>query len=165
MTLDLEADIRIDIVVEKNRQFCPIELKYKTKIVEKEVDVLESFGKEINAKLLKNQAALNIGRYSFWKDVKRLEMIKEYFKPNVIEGFCVFMTNDQGYMNSTNGSSADFTMKAKTLHTGELKWKESTAKSTKEKCPSILLKVQYTIEEWYKTTNQEIDFHYCSVEV
>jgi len=165
LTLDLEADIRIDIVVEKNRQFCPIELKYKTKIVEKEGDVLERFGKEINAKLLKNQAALNIGRYSFWKDVKRLEMIKEYFKPNVIAGFCVFMTNDQGYMNSTNGSSADFTMKAKTPHTGELKWKESTAKSTKEKCPSILLKVQYTIEEWYKTTNQEIDFHYCIVEI
>ena len=167
LTLDLEADIRIDIVVEKNRQFCPIELKYKTKKVEKEGDVLERFGKEIDAKLLKNQAALNIGRYSFWKDVKRLEMIKEYFKPNVIAGFCVFMTNDQGYMNPTKGSSAAFTMKAgeKTPQTGELKWEESTAKSTKEKYPTILLKVQYTIEKWYKTTNQEIDFHYCIVEV
>ena len=116
---------------------------------------------------MKNQAALNIGRYSFWKDVKRLEMIKEYFKPNVIAGFCVFMTNDQGYMNPAKGSSAAFTMKAgaKKPHTGELKWEESTAKSTKEKCPTILLKLQYTIEEWYKTTNQEIDFHYCVVEV
>ena len=94
-------------------------------------------------------------------------MIKEYFKPNGRAGFCVFMTNDQGYMNPAKGSSAAFTMEAgaKKPHTGELKWEESTAKSTKEKCPTILLRLQYTIEEWYKTTNQEIDFHYCVVEV
>jgi len=52
-----EANVRIDIVVEKSDQFCPIELKYKTKLVGKEGDAIKRFGKKIKVELLKQWSA------------------------------------------------------------------------------------------------------------
>ena len=161
-----EANVRIDIVVEKSDQFCPIELKYKTKLAEKEGDAIERFGKKIKVELLKNQAAQNINRYSFWKDVYRVERIKRNFS-KVIAGFSIFVTNDESYMKTPKGASAPFTMEAGVQHSKELKWeeKEKVADSTRSKYPEIVLENQYTIKEWYDITLQEYKFHYCIVEV
>jgi len=161
-----EANIRIDIVVEKSNQFCPIELKYKTKLVEKEEDIIVCFGEEIEigAGLLKNQAAQNINRYSFWKDVYRIERIKRNFS-KVIAGFSIFMTNDESYMNTPKGASELFTMEAGVQHSKELDWKGAVAKSTKDKYPKIELEKGYTIGKWYDVTIERIVFHYCIVEV
>lgn len=168
MIAEVEANIRIDIVVEKSDQFCPIELKYKTKLVEKEEDTIVRFGEEIEigAELLKNQAAQNINRYSFWKDVYRVERIKRNFS-KVIAGFSIFVTNDESYMKTPKGASAPFTMEAGVQHSKELKWeeKEKVADSTRSKYPEIVLENQYTIKEWYDITLQEYKFHYCIVEV
>ncbi len=163
---EVEANIRIDIVVEKSNQFCPIELKYKTKLVEGEGNIIERFGEEIETELLKNQAAQNINRYSFWKDVYRVERIKRNFS-KVIAGFSIFMTNDESYMKTPKGASAPFTMEAGVQHSKELKWeeKEKVADSTRSKYPEIVLENQYTIKEWYDITLQEYKFHYCIVEV
>ena len=160
-----EANVRIDIVVEKSDQFCPIELKYKTKLAEKEGDAIERFGKKIKVELLKNQAAQNINRYSFWKDVYCVERIKRSFLPNVIAGFSIFMTNDESYKNTPKGASEPFTMKAGVQHSKELDWKGEVAKSTKDKHPKIELEKEYTIGKWYDVTIEGIGFHYCIVEV
>jgi hypothetical protein len=161
-----EANVRIDIVVEKSDQFCPIELKYKTKLAEKE-DAIKRFGKKIKVELLKNQAAQNINRYSFWKDVYRVERIKRSFHPNVIAGFSIFMTNDESYMNTPKGASEPFTMEAGVQHSKELEWEEKAkvADSTKSKYPKIELEKEYTIGKWYDVTIERIVFHYCIVEV
>ena len=162
-----EANVRIDIVVEKSDQFCPIELKYKTKLVGKEGDTIKRFGKKIKVELLKNQAAQNINRYSFWKDVYRIEKIKRSFHPNVIAGFSIFVTNDESYKNTPKGASTPFTMEAGVQHSKELEWerKEKVADSTKDKYPKIDLEKEYTIEKWDDVTIEGIGFHYCIVEV
>ena len=160
-----EANVRIDIVVEKSDQFCTIELKYKTKLVGKEGDAIKRFGKKIKVELLKNQAAQNINRYSFWKDVYRIEKIKRSFHPNVIAGFSIFVTNDESYKNTPKGASTPFTMEAGVQHSKELDWKGEVAKSTKDKHPKIELEKEYTIEKWDDVTIEGIIFHYCIVEV
>jgi len=163
---EVEANIRIDIVVEKSNQFCPIELKYKTKLAEGEGNIIERFGEEIKTELLKNQAAQNINRYSFWKDVYRVERIKRNFS-KVIAGFSIFMTNDESYMKTPKGASAPFTMEAGGQDSKELKWeeKEKVADSTRSKYPKIEFEKKHTIEKWYNVTMEEIVFYYCIVEV
>jgi len=163
---EVEANIRIDIVVEKSNQFCPIELKYKTKLAEGEGNIIERFGEEIETELLKNQAAQNINRYSFWKDIYRVERIKRNFS-KVIAGFSIFMTNDESYKNTPKGASEPFTMEAGVQHSKELKWEEKAkvADSTKNKYPKIELEKEYTIGKWYDVTIGGIGFHYCIVEV
>ena len=157
-----EANVRIDIVVEKSDQFCPIELKYKTKSAEG--NIIERFGEEIETEFLKNQAAQNINRYSFWKDVYRVERIKRNFS-KVIVGFSIFVTNDESYMKTPKGASTPFTMEAGVQHPKELDWKGEVAKSTKDKHPKIELEKEYTIEKWDDVTIEGIIFHYCIVEV
>ncbi|WP_454997722.1 hypothetical protein [Capnocytophaga granulosa] len=160
---DLDSNIRIDIVVEKGGKYIPIELKYKTKSTEG--DTIVRFGKLIKAKLLKDQLAQNINRYLFWKDVERIETIKKHFQPNVVAGFCIFMTNDENYTKTPKGASASFTMEAENQRPKELNWEGEVAPSTIDKYPTISLEREYTIEKWDKKTTQEIDFHYCIVEI
>ena len=92
----------IDIVLEIDNRFIAIELKNKLKSFSTN---LSRFGESTDVQILKNQAAQNIGRYQFWKDVKRLELLKQSYK-NVLGGVALFLTNDGNYINTT--SSADY---------------------------------------------------------
>jgi len=80
----------IDIVVldSKHKIAYPIEIKYKTK----KVDVVvgdESYS-------LANHGANDVGRYSFRKDIYRVENVDiENFSIN--QGFVFILTNDRGY--------------------------------------------------------------------
>ena len=87
-------NIYIDIVVKKGNKYLPIEIKYKTS--KEEID-LNIFGKEEKTSL-KQQGAQSNGRYDFWKDVKRLELLKEEHK--LEEGIALFVTNDKSYLNN-----------------------------------------------------------------
>lgn len=154
------ADVRIDIVVEKNGKYIPIELKYKT---EKVIGKLCRFGEEfLNTRILKKQSAQNIGKYSFWKDIERVERIKENFK-NVQSGFCVFITNDKSYTQTSGGATAPFSMEAGIPHTGDLNWDGDVELA--KRLSTISLKNKHTIEKWDTTENEGITFHYCIVEV
>ena len=55
-------------------------------------------------KLVSNQAAENEGRYDFWKDVKRLELLTKHFKGFVIGGIAIFLTNQKNYTNTVKDS-------------------------------------------------------------
>lgn len=92
-----------DIVVEdsKKQKFIAIELKYK--LGEVPLDPNSSFTRfgtscpvDEEIKLVTDQSAQNEGRYDFWKDVKRLELLGEHFE-NVVGGVAVFVTNDKTY--------------------------------------------------------------------
>ena len=160
---DLDSNIRIDIVVEKGGKYTPIELKYKTKSTEG--DTIVRFGKLIKAKLLKDQSAQNINRYLFWKDVERIETIKKHFQPNIVAGFCIFLTNEENYTKTPKGASASFTMEAGNQRPKKLDWEGEVADSTRSKYPKIVLENRYTIFQCYDITLQKYKFHYCIVEV
>lgn len=88
-------NIYIDVVVEKNGLFYPIEIKYKT--CTQNLPYLV-FGQGVNV-ALGQQGAQNIGCYDFWKDVKRIEMFEQTFQ-NVERGIVLFVSNDISYRNS-----------------------------------------------------------------
>lgn len=90
-----------DIVIEHENQFIVIELKYKLKKIKlnKENQFLR-FGekaKDENLVLVTNQSAENEGRYDFWKDVKRIEVLRTAFE-KVIGGIALFVTNQSSYI-------------------------------------------------------------------
>ena len=93
-----DDNMYIDIVVRKGDEYVPIELKYVT-------DSFTPHGKEGNGvatnflgqtylpvEVLKRHSAQDIRCYDFWKDVKRIEFLRETF-PKVIGGFCLILTN------------------------------------------------------------------------
>ena len=79
----------IDIILEKDGMFYPIELKYKTCLTKCQ-DLFK------NSVTLKNHGASDIARYSFWKDVYRIEQIKaNWADGRIAEGYVVMLTNDE----------------------------------------------------------------------
>jgi hypothetical protein len=85
-------NIYIDIVLEKDDLYYPIELKFKTQA---QVLPLFLFGNNINV-TLGQQGATNIGCYDFWKDIKRIELFEQTFN-NVERGIVLFVSNDSTY--------------------------------------------------------------------
>lgn len=123
------SEMKVDIVVCKDHKFVPIELKYKTKAIAG-VDV-ERFGMEIrDVCIIKNQAAQNISKYDFWKDVRRLEILKKKFK-NIHGGICLFLTNDSSYQNQTseNAKCKNFSMDPYSPHGTNMSWQGDAPKS------------------------------------
>ena len=99
-----ESEIRMDIVVATNDSFIPIELKYKTKKIMN--SYISRFGEDIeDVDIIKEQSAQNIGRYDFWKDIKRIEVVKTRFG-KVLGDIALFLTNDSSYYKTRNGRPA-----------------------------------------------------------
>jgi len=69
-------NIYIDIVLEKNNIFYPIEIKYKTTTQNLPINI---FGSD-SIVVLGHHGAQNIGCYDFWKDIKRLEIFENQFQ-------------------------------------------------------------------------------------
>lgn len=89
-------ELRMDVLVHKGKEFLPIELKYKTKTVRKK---LLRFGESVaeEIEVMKNQGAQDLGKYDFWKDVRRIEIVRNRFS-NIKNGLVVFVTNDPMYL-------------------------------------------------------------------
>lgn len=92
-----------DIVIEHRNQFIAIELKYKLKEIRlRSEEKFLRFGEEApdeNLILVTNQSAEDEGRYDFWKDVKRIEILSKAFD-NVIGGIAILVTNQENYKKS-----------------------------------------------------------------
>ncbi len=86
--------IYTDIMIEMVGCLFPIELKYKTKCIDKCCQPYEETGIPIKD-ILKDQGAQDLGGYYFWKDINRIETLVS--KGQVIGGVCIFITNDQYY--------------------------------------------------------------------
>ena len=138
----------IDLVVFDGKEYIPIELKFKLKAIK---DSISRFGERSgkNLEIVSNQSAQNIGRYAFWKDVKRLELLKKHYI-NVKSGLAVFATNDRSYMKSTVGANYyAFRMDPNQNIHGILKWDQDNY--TKTSYPSIEIDGRYNIK-WSETT-------------
>lgn len=154
-------ELRIDVLVRKGEEYLPIELKYKTKRVAK--DILR-FGEKIdNIEVLKNQGAQDEGMYNFWKDVRRIELVRKRFV-NVKNGLAVFLTNDSQYINPSreNSNNKEFNM-TEGVHGKRKHWRDENSTCAK-KNKNFEVEKEYGIV-WHKSKHEEVDFHYCIVEI
>ena len=95
-----------DIVVKKGGEFCPVELKYKTKKLERKITRFDEFLDD-KVVVMKNQGAQDLGMYDFWKDVRRVELVRNSFG-RVKGGLAVFVTNDVLYTKSSKPTSNNY---------------------------------------------------------
>ena len=101
-----DSELRLDVVVKKDGEYLPVELKYKTKKVER--DILR-FDEVMHEKVvvMKNQGAQDLGMYDFWKDVRRVELVRNRFE-RVKGGLAVFVTNDSLYTKASKPTSNNY---------------------------------------------------------
>ena len=103
-----------------------VELKYRTRELDIEVSG-ESFE-------LRNQAAKPPSRYSFLKDIQRLEHLVSRAS-NVRSGLAVMLTNDAGYWHETPRGDLvdmDFHIHHGRRLTGEMTWSDRATPGTKK---------------------------------
>ena len=150
-------ELRMDILVRKAKEFLPIELKYKTKSVRKN---LLRFGESVAevVEVVKNQGAQDLGMYDFWKDVRRIEIVRKRFKA-IKSGLAVFVTNDPAYLKAGRDTSnhIQFSM-AEGTHGAEKHWldKESTCCKTH---PDFEVQKDYSIH-WEEVKVEDNIIHY-----
>lgn len=119
------AAMYVDIVVRKGKQFVPIELKYTTKAVKAPAGYKERFAEPMlnsNIQIVKNQEAGNLVMYNYWKDVRRLELLKRRYS-HIVGGIALLITNAKRYWDAskvrTNSSYYPFyTGEGKTVNNG-----------------------------------------------
>ena len=154
------SELRIDILVRKGAEYCPVELKYKTKLIESS---LKRFGVEANnVVIVKNQGAQDLGMYGFWKDVKRIEMVKERFDA-VKSGLSVFLTNDEFYKKPSRETSnnREFCM-CEGINSKSKHWQRESKITVGYK--GFDLSREYRIT-WDEANFGGYQFYYCIVEI
>lgn len=160
-------ELRLDIVVEKNGEYLPVELKYKTKSVSKE---LPRFDEKIGAskgggslQIMKNQGAQNLGMYNFWKDVRRIELVRNRFE-RVKGGLAVFLTNDGTYLKEPKSTSSNYLFSMNEgVHGKQKHWQKPDSANAKTH-PDFTLEKEYEIK-WNSVKAEDVELNYCIVAV
>ncbi len=154
-------ELRLDILVEKDGEYAPIELKYKTKEVKKN---LPRFGETISDILvMKDQQAHNLARYDFWKDVRRVELVRNRFS-RVKGGLAVFYTNDETYLKCPREQSLDFLLSmSEGKHSKVKNWSDASSATAKGH-PNFEVEKEYSIQ-WQDRKVAGVDMHYCIVTI
>lgn len=153
-----ESELRLDIVVKKDGRYCPVELKYKTKRVERQ---LCRFDEQLHEKVvvMKNQGAQDLGMYDFWKDVRRVELVTKRFK-SVKGGLAVFVTNDPFYTKGSKPTSNNYLFSmVEGKHNIVKHWANPESTCAKSH-PDFEVEREYSIV-WNKKIINKIDFYYC----
>lgn len=133
-----------DIVIEKNNSACVIELKYKTKKLNVEFN-----GHTVE---LTNQAAQDLGRYDYLKDVSRIENFNSLNDETLKCGYTIFLTNDNAYWDKggENCIYKDFALNDGRVIPAnkKLQWAEGTKKTTvgENRLDAITLKGTYQVK-------------------
>ena len=159
-----KSELRLDIVVKKDGEYCPVELKYKTKKVERKIS---RFNEELSDEviIMKNQGAQDLGMYDFWKDVRRIELVKNRFK-SVKGGLVLFLTNDHFYKKSSKEKSNHFFFNMTGgEHDTNKHWKREDSRCAQMKAyKSFDVERKYTIH-WHDIVIDKEIFYYCIVNI
>ena len=159
------SEMYLDIVVYDGKEYLPIEIKYKTRSLETNTRVFGDPEKEVE--LLRDQGAQDLGMYGFWKDVYRIELVRDTYK-NVKNGIAIFVTNDPYYQENNPTPEVNhfhFRMTGgRRVNNEELHWVDSESKSART-YKSFKIEGNYTIE-WnpigqYGIPRKRADFSYC----
>ena len=157
-----ESELRLDIVVKKGDEYCPVELKYKTKKVERKITRFDEMLSD-DVVVMKNQGAQDLGMYDFWKDVRRVELVRNRFA-RVKGGLAVFLTNDEAYTKAGRPTSNNNMLTMENgLHPRQKHWlkPETTCARTHK---NFEVENEYYIE-WHNMEMDNVKFHYCCVVV
>lgn len=152
-----DSDLRLDIVVRNGEKFAVVELKYPTRRITTDIHRFNTFlpGVEI----VKNHGAQDIVSYNFWKDVRRIEIIKALFPQSVEGGIAVMLTNDPYYLRGSRAGSlceAFSTAEGRENVHGALDWTSHTGTSRGK--PGFTLDGSYSVN-WRSTTIAGHKFH------
>ena len=144
--------IYLDILVDMDGQKTAIELKYKTRQLDAEMDE-ESFS-------LLTHGAHDCGRYDVIKDIQRLEQVVDSI--NIHEGYTLFLTNDNGYWTNQEEAreTADkqFRLPEGRVLTGDLAWGPTASSgTTKGRVEPIRLQGEYLVK-WLPYSNLNKSF-------
>ena len=155
-------ELRLDIVVKKAGEYCPVELKYKTKKVKRQIT---RFDEDLtdDVVVMKNQGAQDLGMYDFWKDVRRVELVRNRFR-NVKGGLAVFVTNDPLYTKASKPTSNNYLFgMAEGTHGTAKHWAnpESTCAKTHR---NFEVEREYSIE-WHNRAVDGVEFYYQVVTI
>lgn len=155
-----ESELRLDVVVKKSGEYCLIELKYKTKKVERQITRFDEFLDD-KVIVMKNQGAQDLGIYDFWKDVRRVELVRNRFD-RVKGGLAVFVTNDALYTKSCKPTSNNYLLNMNEGNHSRIKhWQnEKSACARMKAYKSFEVEREYNIN-WHQRTVDSIDFYYC----
>ena len=157
-----KSELRLDIVVKKNDEYCPVELKYKTKKVERKITRFDEMLSD-DVVVMKSQGAQDLGMYDFWKDVRRVELVRNRFA-RVKGGLAVFLTNDEAYTKAGRPTSNNNMLTMENgPHPRQKHWlkPETTCARTHK---NFEVEKEYYIE-WHDMEIDNVKFHYCCVVV
>lgn len=150
-------ELRLDLMVRKADAYLPIELKYKTKRIRK---CISRFGQIIpeSIDIMKSQGAQDIGMYSFWKDVRRLELLHRHFE-RVVGGVALFVTNDRSYLNQTRESSNNCKLSmAQGIRSRKKSWRNSESYCAKN-YPAFSVDRDYDLQ-WHSINVEDVELYY-----
>lgn len=158
-----DSELRLDIVVKKQGEYCPVELKYKTKKVERKIARFDEM-LDGSVVVMKNQGAQDLGMYDFWKDVRRVELVRNRFG-RVKGGLAVFVTNDMMYTQESKPTSNNhqFNMVNRVARSRSKHWLNPNSTCARMH-PNFEVESEYGIE-WHSREVEEILFYYCIVKI
>lgn len=159
-----DSELRLDIVVKKDGEYCPVELKYKTKKVERQISRFDEILDD-KVVVMKNQGAQDLGMYDFWKDVRRIELVRNRFA-KVNGGLAIFVTNDALYTKASRPESNNYLLNMNEgMHSPIKHWQNENSACAKMKSyKSFEVEKEYSIN-WHHRNVDNIPFHYCVVNV
>lgn len=159
-----DSELRLDIVVKKDGEYCPVELKYKTKKVERQISRFDELLDD-KVVVMKNQGAQDLGMYDFWKDVRRIELVRNRFE-KVKGGLAIFVTNDALYTKASRPESNNYLLNMNEgKHSVFKHWQNENSACAKMKSyKSFEVEKEYSIN-WHHRNVDNIPFHYCVVNV
>ena len=157
-----QNELKLDILLRKGSEFLPVELKYKTKRHGKQ---LMRFGEYLDRQVnvLKDQGAQDLGMYDFWKDVRRVELVRRRFAA-VKNGLAVFVTNDKQYLNPCRETSNNYHFcMSEGIHDTNRHWQNPDSSCARSH-PDFELERDYFVH-WEGNIYEGVEFHYCIVEI
>ena len=159
-----DSELRLDIVVKKDGEYCPVELKYKTKKVERQISRFDEILDD-KVVVMKNQGAQDLGMYDFWKDVRRIELVRNRFA-KVKGGLAIFVTNDALYTKASRPESNNYLLNMNEGKHSVIKhWQnENSACAKMNSYKSFEVEKEYSIN-WHHRNVDNIPFHFCVVNV
>lgn len=157
-----ESILKVDIVVGIGDEFFPIELKYKTKRLREKTNI-ERFGCLFDCdKIIKDQGARDLGMYGFWKDVFRLEQLRDTFPQRINNGIALLLTNDEGYKceRLKEGVLYNGFSMAEGEHDTEKHWASQQSKlANDDSYPDFNLHSKYTLS-WQSCVFEKETFYF-----
>lgn len=158
-----ESNLRLDMAVHSGSSYAVVELKYPTRRVRAEVS---RFGRILpDCEVIKSHGAQDLVSYHFWKDVRRIEIVKRLFPDTVVGGLAVMLTNDPCYVRgAADGTIYREFSTADRLHDihGRLDWSRPAATATGH--PGFTLEGRYSTH-WYNTDIANEHFNYLIIQI